>query len=253
LSDVLPEKTKKLEQMMQNLSYNELMITLSLILSFAQATYKPVYEVRDDHDINGIGVFYMGREIAQVMGHQAAEWLERPERFEEEAPQMLLQGLKLKPGMVVADVGAGSGYLSFPMAKQVGPTGKVYAEEIQQDMLDIVVAKSKRLGVKNVVPWLGTTTDTKLPENSVDLILMVDVYHEFDKPYEMAVSMVKSLKKGGKLVFVEYRKEDPRVPIKEVHKMSEAQVKKEMSVLPLTWVSTYKGLPRQHMIFFEKK
>jgi ubiquinone/menaquinone biosynthesis C-methylase UbiE len=139
------------------------------------------------------------------------------------------------------------------MAKQVGPTGKVYAEEIQQEMLDIVVAKSKRLGVKNVVPWLGTTTDTKLPENSVDLILMVDVYHEFDKPYEMAVSMVKSLKKGGKLVFVEYRKEDPRVPIKEVHKMSEAQVKKEMSVLPVTWVSTYKGLPRQHMIFFEKK
>ena len=145
---------------MQNLSYNELMITLSLILSFAQATYKPVYEVRDDHDINGIGVFYMGREIAQVMGHQAAEWLERPERFEEEAPQMLLQGLKLKPGMVVADVGAGSGYLSFPMAKQVGPTGKVYAEEIQQEMLDIVVAKSKRLGVKNVVPWLGTTMST---------------------------------------------------------------------------------------------
>jgi ubiquinone/menaquinone biosynthesis C-methylase UbiE len=228
------------------------MFLVSLGLILGQGTYKPVYETREDHDPNGIGVFYMGREIAMVMGHQAAGWLERPERYEEEAPQLLLKGLKLKPGMVVADVGAGSGYLSFPMARQVAPKGKVYAQDIQQEMLDIVASKAKKFGVNNVIPWMGKTDDTKLPEGSIDLILMVDVYHEFDKPYEMAVSMVKSLKKGGKLVFVEYRKEDPRVPIKDVHKMSEEQVKKEMSVLPLKWSSTYKELPRQHMIFFEK-
>lgn len=227
-----------------------LLISLSLVLG--QGAYKPVYEMREDHDPNGIGVFYMGREIAMVMGHQAADWLERPERYAEEAPQLLLKGLNLKPGMIVGDVGAGSGYLSFPMAKQVAPNGKVYAQDIQQEMLDIVAAKSKRLGVKNVIPWLGTTDNTKLPDGTIDLILMVDVYHEFDKPYEMALSMTKALKKGGKLVFVEYRKEDRRVPIKEVHKMSEEQVKKEMSVLPLKWVSTNSSLPRQHMIFFEK-
>ena len=210
------------------------------------------YEYRDNHDFNGTGYFYMGREIAQVMGHEGAAWLDRPEREFEEAPSLLVKSLKLTPGMTIADIGAGSGYLSFMMAKKVGPKGKVMAVDIQPEMLEIVQKKADQLGVKNVVPKLGATTNPHLPPASIDLMIMVDVYHEFDKPYEMTDNMIKALKKGGRLVFVEYRKEDPNVPIKEVHKMSEAQVKKEMSLFPLTWVETSKVLPRQHIIIFSK-
>jgi ubiquinone/menaquinone biosynthesis C-methylase UbiE len=224
---------------------------ISVLLSLA-LMQTPRYEKRDEHDPNGIGVFYMGREIAQVMGHEGADWLDRPEREKEEAPSLLVKALGLKPGMAVADIGAGSGYLSFLMAKQVAPKGQVFAEDIQPEMLDIVRAKAKKLGIKNVVPWLGTTTDPKLPPASMDLMIMVDVYHEFDQPYEMVNSMVKALKKGGRIVFVEYRKEDPMVPIKEVHKMSVAQVRKEMSVFPLVWKETMGILPRQHIIVFSK-
>jgi len=226
-----------------------IMTTALLLLALLQT---PRYETRADHDPNGIGVFYMGREIAMVMGHEGADWLDRPEREKEEAPSLLVKSLNLKPGMVVADIGAGSGYLSFMIAKYVGPKGKVYAEDIQPEMLDIVKQKAKALGFKNVVPWLGTTTDPKLPPASVDLMIMVDVYHEFDQPYEMISAMVKGLKKGGRIVFVEYRKEDPTVPIKEVHKMSVAQVRKEMTVFPLVWKETIGILPRQHIIVFAK-
>jgi ubiquinone/menaquinone biosynthesis C-methylase UbiE len=212
----------------------------------------PRYETRAEHDPDGTGVFYMGREMAQVMGHEGADWLDRPEREAEEAPSLLIKALKLRPGNVVADIGAGSGYLSFKMARYVAPTGKVYAEDIQPEMLDIVRKKSADLGIKNVVPWLGTITETKLPDSSVDLIILVDVYHEFDHPYEMTQSMIKALKTGGRLVFVEYRKEDPNVPIKLVHKMTENQVKREMSIFPLKWVETNRILPRQHIIIFQK-
>lgn len=214
---------------------------------------KPRYETREDHDPDGIGVFYMGREIAHVMGHEAADWLDRPEREAEEAPSMLIKALKLRPGQIVADIGAGSGRLSFPMAKLVAPTGKVYAEDIQPEMLDIVRQRIRQTGQKNVVPLLGTITDPKLPPASVDLILLVDVYHEFDHPYEMTTAMVRALKPGGRLVFVEYRKEDPNVPIKLVHKMTEKQVRYEMSIFPLKWVETLNILPRQHIIIFRKQ
>ena len=226
--------------------------------SYAEAQHsggkapKPRYEKREDHDPDGIGLFYMGREIAQVMGHQAADWLDRPEREAEEAPTLLLQSLKLKPGQVIADIGAGSGYLTFPMAKMVAPKGKVYAVEIQQEMLDIIHQKMPEKGVTNVETVLGTISDPKLPDNSVDLILMVDVYHEFDHPWEMTTAMVRALKPGGRIVFVEYRKEDPEVPIKLVHKMTEKQVKREMSLHPLKWVETIGVLPRQHIIIFKK-
>jgi ubiquinone/menaquinone biosynthesis C-methylase UbiE len=213
----------------------------------------PKYDFFENHDPDGIGKFYMGREIAQVMGHQAADWLDRPEREAEEAPTLLIKSLRLKPGMTVADIGAGSGYLTFPMAKLVAPTGKVYAEEIQQEMLDIIEKRMKERKVTNIVSVLGTIKDTKLPENSTDLILLVDVYHEFDFPWEMTRSMVKALKPGGRLVFVEYREEDPNVPIKPVHKMSEKQVKKEMSVHALKWQQTIRVLPRQHIIIFTKQ
>jgi SAM-dependent methyltransferase len=211
------------------------------------------YEFHKEHDPDGIGKFYMGREIAQVMGHEAAGWLERPEREKEEQPTKLLELLKVQPGDVVADVGAGSGYLSFRLADVVGAKGKVVAEDIQPEMLDIIRKRMKDKKVSNVEPILGTITDPKLPKAGVDLILMVDVYHEFDHPLEMTEAMVKALKPGGRLVFVEYRLEDKDVPIKLVHKMSEKQVVKEMAPHPLRFVKTLDGLPWQHIIIFEKK
>lgn len=201
---------------------------------------------------DGIGKFYFGREIAQVMGHQAADWLDRPEREAEEAPSLLLKALKLKPGMTVVDLGAGSGYLTFPMAKMVSPGGKVLAVDIQPEMLAIIKQKSERLGVKNVVPVLGTITDPNLKPKSVDLILLVDVYHEFDHPYEMTAKMVNALRPGGRLVLVEYRGEDPSVPIKELHKMTEAQVRKEMAIFPVQFRENIGILPRQHILVFQR-
>jgi len=195
----------------------------------------------------------MGREIAHVMGHQAADWLERPEREKEEGTDLLVPALKLKPGNVVADIGAGTGYYTRRLAKAVGTNGVVLAVEIQQEMLDILTNKMVGEKIFNVKPVLGTVTDPKLPKASVDLILMVDVYHEFDFPYEMAEAMCQGLKPGGRIAFVEFRKEDPTVPIKEVHKMSEAQVRKEMGVQPLEWVETLSVLPQQHIIMFRKK
>jgi len=211
------------------------------------------YETRKVHDPDGIGKFYLGREIAHVMGHQAAEWLERPEREEEEKTEMLVELLMLKPGEVVADIGAGTGYFSRRLAKKVGEKGTIYAVEIQQEMLDILTNKMAQLNIRNVKPVLGTITNPKLPPASVDTILMVDVYHEFDHPFEMVEAMTKSLKAGGRMVFVEFRSEDPKVPIKRVHKMTEAQVRKEMEIHPLVWKETISALPRQHIIVFTKK
>lgn len=214
----------------------------------------PAYETKADHDPNGIGKFYMGREIAQVMGYQGASWLERPERAQEENPAKLLKALDLKPGMVVADVGAGSGYYTFRMAPLVGDKGKVLASDIQQEMLDIIVEKAKKKAITNVEPVKGTVTDPKLPAKGVDLILLVDVYHEFDHPFEMAEKMVEALKPGGRLVFVEFRLEDEKVPIKLVHKMSERQVIKEMEPFPeMKHAKTIDTLPWQHIIVFTKK
>ena len=215
---------------------------------------KSRYEFREDHDPNGIGKFYMGREIARVMGYQGAAWLERKEREKEEEPAKLLAALDLRPGMVVADVGAGSGYHTFRMAPLVGETGKVLAVDIQPQMLKLLADKAKQLGVKNVEPVKATETDPNLPANGVDLILMVDVYHEFSHPYEVTEKLVAALKPGGRLVFVEFRLEDPMVPIKLVHKMSERQVLKEMSVFPqMEHTKTVGRLPWQHVIIFTKK
>jgi ubiquinone/menaquinone biosynthesis C-methylase UbiE len=212
------------------------------------------YEWKSKHDPNGIGKFYMGREIAHVMGHLGASWLERPQREEEEAPSKLIEALNMKEGDVVADIGAGTGYHVFRMAPLVGKTGKIYAVDIQPEMLDMIKAKATKKKVENIELILGKEDDPKLPEEKIDLILMVDVYHEFAYPYEMTEKMIKALKPGGRLVFVEFRKEDEKVLIKEVHKMSEAQVLKEMAEFKeLRHIETYKKLPWQHMIFFEKK
>jgi ubiquinone/menaquinone biosynthesis C-methylase UbiE len=210
------------------------------------------YAFRQQHDPDGIGKFYMGREIAHVMGHQGADWLERPEREEEEHTTELVTQLRLHSGDVVADIGAGTGYLSRRLAKAVGPTGKVLAEDIQPQMLELLTNKMAELHIANVVPVLGSVTNAGLTPGSVDLAVMADVYHEFDFPYEMMQAICRSLKPGGRVVFVEFRAEDPNVPIKPVHKMTEAQVKKEMSMMPLQWVQTISVLPRQHIIIFRK-
>ena len=212
------------------------------------------YEWRARHDPNGIGKFYMGREIAHVMGHAAATWLERPEREEEENPKKLIEFLKLRDGEVVADIGAGSGYYTFRMARRVGPKGKVLAVDIQKEMLDIIRDRMKKENLTNVEPVLGEEADPKLKDESADTILLVDVYHEFSFPYEMTEKMVKGLKPGGRIVFVEFRLEDEKVPIKLVHKMTEKQVLKEMGEFKeMKHAGTSAELPWQHVIIFVKQ
>lgn len=213
----------------------------------------PGYEQHSDHDSNGSGKFYMGREIALVMGHEAAGWLDRPERELEEKPSKLLELLAIKPGQVVADVGAGSGFHALRIAKIVGEKGRVLAVDIQEEMLAIIADKAKRLKIDNIQGVLGKIDDPKLPEGQVDLVILVDVYHEFSHPYEMMAGIVKSLKPGGRVAFVEYRAEDADVPIKRVHKMSQRQVIREMEPFPMKHVKTHGELPWQHVIMFEKK
>ncbi|MDP9064522.1 MAG: methyltransferase domain-containing protein [Pseudomonadota bacterium] len=201
--------------------------------------------------IDGIGKFYEGREIAHVMGFEGADWLERPTRQQEEQPDVMVQELGLKPGMTVADIGAGSGYLSRRMARQVAP-GKVYAVDVQPRMVSLLKDVAAEPGMDNIVPTQATATDVKLPANSIDLAILVDVYHELEFPYEVMQSLVRALKPGGRLVLVEYRLEDPNVPIKALHRMSVAQVRREMRILPVVWDHTSERLPIQHLIVFRK-
>ncbi|MFM8274652.1 MAG: class I SAM-dependent methyltransferase [Gemmata sp.] len=215
---------------------------------------KPKYEFPEKYDPDGIGKVYLGREIAHVMGYGGIGWLERKERIKEEAPEKLIKALDLKDGMVVADVGAGSGYHTFMMAPLVGAKGKVIASDIQQQMLDVVTKKAKELKVTNVETVRGTALDPKLPSGKVDLALMVDVYHEFEHPYEMTERLVEALRPGGRLVLVEFKAEDDKVLIKRVHKMTERQVLKELAVFPeMEHTKTVGTLPWQHVVIFTKK
>jgi predicted methyltransferase len=201
---------------------------------------------------DGIGKVYAGREIARVMSFHGAEWLERPERGEEERPELLLSVLELKPGMKVADIGAGTGYYSWRMAQRVGAGGTVYAVDIQPEMIKLLEEQMSRRGAANVKAVLGTSTDPGLPPAGIDLALMVDVYHELEYPYEMLAAIVRALKPGGRLVFVEFRAGDATVPIKPLHTMSEAQVRKETAVHALEWVKTARDLPWQNAVVFRK-
>ena len=209
--------------------------------------YKQGKKTRD-----GLGVYYFGREIAHYMTHLAAPWLERPERDTEERPDLVLKALALKPGDVVADLGCGTGYFSWRMAQAVGPRGVVYGVDIQPEMIELLAEKMKERGVANVTGVVSTVEDPKLPQ-PVDLAIMVDVYHECSRPAEFIAAVCRSLKPGGRVVFIEYRGEDSTVPIKALHKMTEAQVKLEMTAQPLDYVETFRGLPRQHMIIFRKR
>jgi FkbM family methyltransferase len=238
----------KLFQLSLSLAFATTLFASTLVPANAQSTpYSQIPASRD-----GIGKSFMGREIAHVMGHQAADWLERPERLQEERPDLLISELDLKPGMAVADIGAGTGYHSSRMAQLVGKTGKVFAVDIQREMLTLLDKNMKAKGILNVVPVLGSEKDPKLTPASVDLIIMVDVYHELEYPAEMLKAMVAALKSKGRIAFVEFKEEDASVPIKSVHKMSETQIRREASAFGLQWLRTSKALPWQHLVIFQK-
>ena len=202
-------------------------------------------------DYNGIGKWYMGREIAYVMGYEGIDWLERSEREEEENVSKLIKNMRIKSNEVIADIGAGSGYHTFKIAS-LTKNGFVYAIDIQPEML-MVIEETKESGkIKNIETILGTEKSILLPSNSVDKILMVDVYHEFNFPAEIIISIKKALKPNGELFLIEYRSEDSSVPIKEIHKMSEKQAVKEMEAAGFKLKKNISNLPWQHCMVFVK-
>jgi len=213
------------------------------------------YEFHKEHDPNGIGKFYLNREIAHVMGFTGALWLERDTREKEERLSLLVKSLQLKPTDVVADIGAGSGVISMLMAEQVLPDGHVMAVDIQDEMLERLKKRCEEAGIENIQPVKGTIKSPNLKPESTDLAIMVDVYHEFEFPYEMMLAISQAMKPGGRVVLVEYRMEDSTVPIKLVHKMTEEQAKKELEQpeFHLKWTETIGVLPWQHILVFTKK
>jgi SAM-dependent methyltransferase len=230
-------------------------ITMALILAPAQiqadlGNNESYYEL-GEASRDGIGKFYMGREISHVMGHLGAGWLERPDREREERTDLLLQNLALKATDHVADLGAGTGYFSFPIAQQVG-TGKVLAVDIEPEMLRLVEQRKLVDGVDNIDTVLANERSPNIPNASVDVVLLVDAYHEFSYPREVMAGVVKGLKPGGRVVLVEYRGEDSSVPIKLLHKMTQRQAIKEMSAVGLQWLRTDDYLPQQHVMVFTK-
>jgi len=203
-------------------------------------------------DQEGIGKWYMGRQISYVMGHLGADWLERPEREVEERTDLLIENLPIGLGDAVADIGAGTGYFSLPMARLVGAAGTVYAVDIQPQMLAIVADRASREGLANIEPVLATAKDPNLPAESIGMALFVDAYHEFEWPFEVMSAVYESLVPGGKVVLIEYRAEDRRVPIRKLHKMSEQQARAEMEAVGLVFVENLDVLPQQHFLVFAK-
>jgi ubiquinone/menaquinone biosynthesis C-methylase UbiE len=194
-----------------------------------------------------------GRRFADVMSYQGAEWLDRAERIEEEAPDEAVALLDIRRGYVVADIGAGSGYMSVRMARRVGPTGKIYAVDIQPEMIDLLNQRLAKDKVTNITPILGSSADPKLPAASIDVEVLVDVYHEFQEPQKMLRHLGDALKPDGRLILLEYRKEDPRIPIRIEHKMTVTEAKLEVEAEGFRLWSTNEKLPRQHVLIFKKR
>jgi len=192
------------------------------------------------------------RRIAGVMGAAGADWLTRPERESDERPDLALDAIGIQKGSTVADIGAGVGYFTWRLAQRVGPAGVVYGEDIQQSMLDLLQKNMSARHVINVRPVLGTPEDPKLPKDSIDLVLLVDVYHEFSEPEKMLDRIRESMKSNGRIVFLEYRAEDPGVPIREEHKMTVSQVRAEVQPEGYKFDKTIEVLPQQHIIIFRK-
>lgn len=247
--------TRSIQQVMLGIS----LLCISLVSWFGLNCTEPramadaigPYEYHQVHNPDGIGKFYLGREIAQVMGHQGAGWLERPGRIAAEQPDAVVDALNLRSTDVVADIGAGTGYFSFRLSSRV-PQGKVLAVDVQPEMLEILNFLKQENQANNVEPIWGSETDPHLPAHSVDLALMVDAYHEFAYPQEMMQQVVAALKPGGRVVLVEYRGENPLILIKGLHKMTQRQVKKEMRAIGLIWLETQNFLPQQHVMIFQK-
>ena len=193
-----------------------------------------------------------GRRYAQTMGVEGADWLDRAERDQEEDPDRAIDVLRLQKGATVADIGAGSGYMTEKLARKVGPMGRVYATDIQQGMIDLLTRRIASRKLANVTPVLSTQDDPRLPADAIDLVIMVDVYHELAQPQLMLRHIKASLKPGGRLVLVEYRKEDPDVPIRPEHKMSVAEAKLELEAEGFKLTTTNEDLPRQHILIFTK-
>lgn len=217
----------------------------------ARAAEHPGYIEDLSRKTTGIGKFYMGREISFVMGHRAADWLNRPSRIEEEMPDSVVENMNLADDDVVADIGAGSGYFSFRIARKV-PNGKVLAVDIQPEMLILIEDTKASDGVDNIDGILGQIDDPGLPVDSIDAAIMVDAYHEFSQPFEMINGINNALRPGGRIFLLEYRGEDASVPIRPLHKMTQAQVIKEMGVFGLEHTDTLDFLPWQHMMVFTK-
>ncbi|PKI01448.1 class I SAM-dependent methyltransferase [Glaciecola sp. 33A] len=232
-----------------------ILITLTLVLAPTQIqadinNNEPYYQIGEPSR-DGIGKFYMGREISHVMGHLGAGWLERPKREREEGTDLLLQNLSLKATDYVVDLGAGTGYFSFPMALQL-TAGRVLAVDIAPEMLKLIEQRKSADGVENIDVILASERSPNIPDASVDVVLLVDAYHEFSYPREVMAGVVKGLKQGGRVILVEYRGEDSSVPIKRLHKMTQLQAKKEMSAVGLKWLRTDDYLPQQHVMIFTK-
>lgn len=222
---------------------------------FPNTTPPPVsgyYETKDTGAPDGSGKHYQGREIAKVSDtDETPKWLERPGRETEELPNRVIQALDLRPSDVIADIGAGTGYFAFRFSAHV-PEGKVLAVDIQQDMLDRISTRVAETGATNIQPILGSITDPNLPAGSVDLAIIVSSYHEFSHPREMMENIVEALKPGGRFVLVEYRGEDPTIPVSPLRRMTQDQAIKEMRVVGLRWLETKDILPQQHFLIFEK-
>ena len=226
-----------------------LFITIAVV-SFLKSNGQEKYIIKGG-DPNGINKWYMGRQIAHVMSHRGIDWLERPERQFEENSALLLKNLNLKSGMHVADIGAGSGYYTSLIAKRIG-NGKVYAVDVEPQMILFLNERIKEEKLSNVVTVLGSEKSTALPSSSIDMMLLVDVYHEFSFPYEMGQSIYNALKPEGRLILVEFRSEDETVPIKTIHKMSEAQSVKELKAVGFRLEKNISNLPWQHCMVFVK-
>jgi protein-L-isoaspartate O-methyltransferase len=226
-----------------------LYITIA-IASFLKSNGQEKYIIKGG-DPNGINKWYMGRQIAYVMSHWGIDWLERPERQFEENSALLLKNLNLKSGMQIADIGAGSGYYTSLMSKRIG-NGKVYAVDVEPQMILFLNERIKEEKLSNVTTVLGSETSVRLPASSLDMMLLVDVYHEFSFPYEMGQSMYNALKPDGRLVLVEFRSEDETVPIKTIHKMSVAQSVKELKAVGFKLEKNISNLPWQHCMVFVK-
>ena len=239
---------------MSKRSWRTLVIPLLVLCSAVHADpdAQPRYETRATHDPDGIGKFYLGREIAHVMGPGGIPWLERPEREAEEQPERLIEALGIQPGQIIADLGAGSGYYSFRVAQRVGKDGHVLAIDIEPAMLKVIGERARHERVDNVRTVRSSARDPHLTRDSVDLVFMVDVYHELEYPYEVMQHVRDALKPGGRVAIVEYREEDPTVMIKPAHKMSEQQIVREMSAVGLRHIETVRTLPLQHLVIFGK-